>query len=390
LLGIGALFLAWSADHKAIHPVFALLMTGWALATHPLAGLPFAALVIGVLWIRLVQRKEWRPWIGWVGSGLSALATAVCVPLAFILQSLVSKTQVSWHTDQLLQFSTWWRTLIQGVSPPISHLALWPDWADTIQWIIPFFLILGAVIAYFTERRERVLVVHSGLASAGLCLAGAIMAQAGEFSFLINYERSNYADRLFLVAGLVLIPAALLGWAHTWERIRSAPPILICFWVVFLSALSTGAVYGALPRHDAGMIGHGWSVGQADMESVKFIEKDAQGKPYTVLANQSVSAAAVANFGFKRYVGDVFYYPLPTGGPLYQLFLNVTATPSLEPIQEAAQLGESSLVYIVLNAYWWNAEQVQESLKALSSRAWSVRDGEAYIFRFDVSTSTKR
>ena len=95
--------------------------------------------------------------------------------------------------------------------------------------------------------------------------------------------------------------------------------------LAFVVAIGTALSYNALPRHDALVTGRGWSTGAADQEAVKLIEYDADGKPYTVLANQSVSAAAVDLLGFKRYSttndGDVFFYPIPTGGPLYETFL---------------------------------------------------------------------
>ena len=45
--------------------------------------------------------------------------------------------------------------------------------------------------------------------------------------------------------------------------------------------------------------------------------------PYIVLANQSVSAAALLRFGFHTYYGAQFYYAIPTGAPLYQSYLDM-------------------------------------------------------------------
>ena len=52
-------------------------------------------------------------------------------------------------------------------------------------------------------------------------------------------------------------------------------------------------------------------------------------RPYAVPARtRARRRRAVREFGFKRYVDDVFYYPIPTGGPLYEQFLQLVCTAS--------------------------------------------------------------
>ena len=168
--------------------------------------------------------------------------------------------------------------------------------------------------------------------------------------------------------------------------------------LAFVVAIGTALSYNALPRHDALVTGRGWSTGAADQEAVKLIEYDADGKPYTVLANQSVSAAAVDLLGFKRYSttndGDVFFYPIPTGGPLYETFLRMTyGEPSRDTAKDAAKLGGTDLVYVVLNSYWWKAPQVAESLRAVADKDWSVppqtEEGwKLRVFKFDLKNAS--
>ena len=128
------------------------------------------------------------------------------------------------------------------------------------------------------------------------------------------------------------------------------------------------------------------------MEAVRWIDSDAQGAAYTVLANQSVSAAAVRELGFKRYhpsTGSgqaLFYYPIPTGGELYQYFLEaVGREQTLEPIREAGQRTAASVVYVVVNDYWWDAERVAEELSTLADKETTTSDGRVRIFRFNLT-----
>jgi hypothetical protein len=217
-----------------------------------------------------------------------------------------------------------------------------------------------------------------------LALSGLVLRAAGEFAFLIDYERGNYADRLFILAGLILLLPALAGLAAWVERGLRGRATAMATILLFLAAWQAAAVYDALPRHDAAAISRGWSVGRADQEAVRWIERDAAGQTYTVLADQAVSAAAVEAFSFKRYAGEVFYYPIPTGGPLYQLFLiAASGTSTRATVKQAAQLGQSNLVYVVLNDYWWNFDQVNEELTAQADKSQIIEDGKAIIFRFN-------
>jgi hypothetical protein len=129
---------------------------------------------------------------------------------------------------------------------------------------------------------------------------------------------------------------------------------------------------------------HGWSASASDLEAVRWIDRDAENKPYTVLANQSVSAVAVRELGFKRYAeNNVFFYPIPTGGSLYQVFLKMVGTDtSTDTVREAGKLGESKLVYVVLNDYWWDAQKVGDRLAALAQQKMDFDDGKGRVYKF--------
>ena len=153
-----------------------------------------------------------------------------------------------------------------------------------------------------------------------------------------------------------------------------------------LCSIPTALAYNALPRHDALLIGHGWSVSASDIEAVRFIHNDAGSIPYVVLANQSVSAAAVSELGFKRYAGDIFFYPIPTGGPLYTIFLDIANAKRIQDnVQDAAKLAEAKIVYVVIDDYWWNAESVNDALSIEASDQWTI--GSVKIFKFIIKSS---
>lgn len=352
----------------------------WSLATHPLAGLPFFFAGFA-LHIQRVSSSLLRRML----TGAALVGSLLGVPLAFSVRAMLQGDAWSWSWIRAIPNSLGW--FVDRWVQPATHLALWPDWANWQLYLLTALLFGAALYAAFKERTRRSiwLVLIAFALSAGL--SGWLLELTGDFSFLISYERQAYASRLLVVMQLFLLPAALVGIGHWLERAERAHPRIRAAALLLGLTWFSANVYNMLPRHDAAAIGHGWNVGQSDIEAVKFMEKQANGEPYTVLANQTVSAAAIGTLGFKRYVGDIFFYPIPTGGPLYERFLEMMERPDADIAKEAATLTESTLVYVVVNKYWFRAEQLIERLKTISDRTWNVERGASYIFLFDLRTS---
>ncbi len=379
VLGFGAVLL--SLDGKA-HPAAGLSLAAWSLAIHPLAGLPLAGATVTLQWVNLRRERAVRSPITW----LLALASAAAVPLAFFLISRGASTGIVWDFSRVLDLQTWVSSF-SALSPPRNRVALWPDWTALVLFLTPLLAAAAALAAIWRDEEQRHRWTVLTAIGAGTALGGVLMRAAGDFAFLIDYERGNYADRLLLVGLLLVLPAAAVGASRWLAKLETAPAAPAAALLLGLAAWHGAQAHAALPRHDAASASYGWSVGRGDIEAVRWIDSDAQGKAYAVLANQSVSAAAVREFGFKRYHGDVFYYPIPTGGELYQYFLEAVGkeqTP--DPIREAAQLTASDVVYVVVNEYWWDAKRVAEELSALADKETTTSDGRVRVFRFDLTT----
>ncbi len=372
ICGLAALLSALDTSAHKPHPAVALAFAAWSLTIHPLAGLPFACATLALLTSRRIFS-----WIFVVAAGLA-------IPVSFLIISRGASTTIAWDFSRLVDVGTWLQSLAALV-PPRNRVALWPDWTAIVLFLtFPVAFISGCLAAWkdFGRRKTWALLVGSALACV---VAGIILRAAGDFAFLIDYERGNYADRLFLIALFLLIPAAAAGAGRLLAWLETAPALSIVTIFIGLSAWHGAQAYAALPRHDAANVSRGWSVGQSDIEAARWIEQDAQGRVYTVLANQSVSAAAVREYSFKRYAGDVFFYPIPTGGPLYQAYLEAVGPESNpEIIREAGRLGQSDLVYVVLNDYWWDAQRVGEDLSTIANKEATSSDGRVRIFRFEV------
>jgi len=396
VLGLAALLLARACHDRSVSPAAPLLLVLWSAAVHPLAGVPLA-LIVAALVLLPCTRDNIARHIRFAAAWACGILAACSVPLMFLILSLKGRAEINWGWSALLSWTPW-NDLLAAFLPWIgNHFALWPSWASLFDHALPCLLLAAAVGSALMlkdgARRQTVLLAA---AACLLFVAWTVLKSAGEFAFLIEYERGNYADRLYTMALLLLVVAALPAVSRLLERVRRGPPLLGAAFLALLLAGAAALSYNALPRNDALVTGHGWSVGQADIEAVRAIDRDAASAPYTVLADQSVSAAAVMQFGFKRYAGDVFFYPIPTGGPLYDLFLRMTYNePSRDTAAEAGKLGSSKIVYVVLNDYWWNYAYTSETLSAMADNEWTFGEPDkgaghsVKVYKFDLSKPAK-
>ena len=389
LLGLAAFLLVSGNRSDIRHSIAALILAAWCVAVHPLAGAPCFVIVLALSILPSAEGGHiiLRNILAWI----LAISAALSVPLLFAISSATGATPIQWNIAQLVSAQPW-LDLLQSLTPWFENrFVVWSAWAALIEKSIPVILCFFAVATIIKKQDERHRAILLLVTAILLFLSSAALKTAGDFAFLIDYERGNYADRLRLVALLCLIPAALPGIAIAIERMRSG--LIGAGALVFFLAVVSAQSYAALPRHDAVTVGRGWSVGRSDFEAVRAIDRDAGDRPYTVLANQSVSAAAVGTLGFKRYHEDVFFYPIPTGGALYETFLRMTyEDPSNETVKEAASLGGTDLVYVVINDYWWNAEQLNERINDIALDSWIFGETDkgpgrsVRVYAFDINT----
>lgn len=370
-------------------PLLALLAVATA-TVHPLAGIP---LVIFVTLAYLASGERMRGFseaARWIVLGELALAGSVALPIVFIVNSMVSGIGVSIDTEAFrspasiledLQFA---QVATRQFMAAFDLVYSWKAWRD--------LALIGAALAGVAVlwRRTKGGVVY--LAAAAMFFINfALLRSVVRFPFLISYERSNYADRIFELMLFTLAPMAAAALAALFVRAARSFPALRLGLVLVLAAFMTSSLYLAYPRRDKYESSRGWSTSADDVEAVRIINKDAAGRPFIVLANQSVSAAAVREFGFKRYFrsqdpkrpGLLFYYPIPTGDALYQEFLDMNkAYGTYAAAEEAMDLAGVDTAYYVVDYYWWEAQRIILTAKKNADRTWNVND-KAYVFKYE-------
>jgi len=356
----------------AIAGMFAL----GALTAHPMAGLPA---VFYVAMIFLAEKKRWM-------FITATIMSTIALPLAFIVQSIKAQLPLGLALPTLAKIS--------ALPIAVFFETHFNAWGDTAYLIIGnFFLITAGLGIYGAWRMRRatgamqtspvrrfIPLIAAGIAFANFLILGLFF----DFPFLIAYERADFAGRMLTLTALFLlpyVPDALRrrGGSETLPYATQRTFTTIIIGIVFVSS-----IYGAYPRYDAYASSAGFNVTKADTEAVQAIEKYAAGRDYVVLANQATSSSGISELGFKKYYpGDIFFYPIPTGGPLYQLFLTMSSAPNITTIEKAREITGAPLVFFVMSNYWWDATRVIEQTKPLADAVWTFENGDVTVMVFE-------
>ncbi len=352
--------------------VLALLALA-AILVHPLAGLPAALFVVLT---GIATQENWTSSVRWTAGTIVSIGGALMLPVAFLFSGPSSSLGFSLSNLGTLLPATFFSTRFNVLGDLAAFIG-------TNQWL--WLMGLAAVAAFIlwqlTSRRWLVLPLTAGL----LLINAIILSVAGDFSFLIDYEQTNYVDRVISLTIFAIAPLALVGFALGMERLLQMKKGLVTLGLTALFLITVGAnVYASYPRHDAYNVSRGFTVGDSDHDTVASIESHADGQPYIVLANQAVSAAAIQDFGFAHYYGpneDVFYYPVPTGGPMYEIFLEmIEEIATRDLVYEAMDLADVDRAYFVVNDYWWSAERAVERAKLSTENWFLIDDGATTVF----------
>ncbi|MFH1745348.1 MAG: hypothetical protein ABH881_04270 [bacterium] len=367
---------------SAFDLIVIFLLSLAALLVQPIAGIP-AVLFSTALAIRH-NDIEYKKYF----YALVFLSSIFAIPLAFYLFG--DKTNATDSAMISVRFNDLFHEFVQWFKPVNPNqenflLNLIYLYSFNIKILIAAIVAAGAWVAIKHKNNCQNFFLYLNM-SAALFLS-YIFAKLLPFDFLIYYERSNYADRILFMACFFLFPFIFIAIFAFFDALNKKNNIIKYSFIIFFALLITNSLYISYPRLDNYFNSHGFSVGQYDIEAVQWINKNANSKNYIVLSNQQVAAAALREFGFNKYykVNDteIFYYPIPTGGQLYQYYLDmVYKQPSRTTINVAMSLVNAEQAYFVLNKYWWASPKIKEEAKIEADSWEEFGDGEVVVFKY--------
>ena len=358
------------------------------LLIHPLAGLP-ALIFLFLLTVFTFFKKQQGvfEFVRHVVFIMSTLLASVAIPLVFLAALLFFKGPAAIISLKTIEGANNFLTALGWALPNfINHFRPLYDLAYTYGQNIPFILLIIGFAGYFLLRKHLPAVLVYVTAFFCLIVNYILIKLFADFPSLIKYEQGIYPGRILEISFYFLIPLFLFALYKFFEKLmESKSRGLKIFFILIFAAFLTFSLYYSYPKDDGEdyQIDRGYSVSLFDLNAVHAIDADAAGTDYIVLANQSVSAAAVREFGFNKYFGPYFYYPIPTGDPLYQYYLKmVYQTPSRVTVTEAADLTGVKLVYFVLNKYWTDSDKILEAARPTADETLEIGNGKIWIFKY--------
>jgi len=309
------------------------------------------------------------------------IIAAVALPLAFTLIEKISSTSTTTggiNNPELNLFS-WPKFLVPGKENFLLNFVYL--YGFNFKIIITAIIAVGVYIAWRRRQEEKTTFLFLGM-SLSLLVSYFICALL-PLNFLISYERTDFLNRILIAATLFALPFILISFRAFISRVLEQEIFIKFTLLIFISSLITASLYISYPRYDRYFNSRGYSVGEYDLAATKWIEENTKGD-FIVLANQQVSAAALSQFGFKKYYKDnIFYYPIPTSSPLYRYYLDmVYKTPTKKTMIEAMDSVGTNEAYFILNKYWWQFPKVLAEAK-FSADSWQeLGNGNVFVFKY--------
>jgi hypothetical protein len=348
---------------------------------HPLAGLPAFIFIILFTIFSLSFNKTIKNAL----LSLIFLAASFAIPAFFALASFIlGKNGSVFSVKSPENIFLFFKDLNWHLPVIINHFNPFLDLVYAYGKNISFIIALAALVGLFLIGKKMPTVFIYPLIFLSIIINYILLKSFISFPALIQYEQNIYPSRILEISFYFLIPPFLFAIYKFYEKVLKSAPAIKIFFVLLLSIFMTFSLYYSYPKDDGEdyHIDRGYSVSRADISAVNKIEEDAAGEDYIALANQSVSAAAIREFGFAEYYGPYFYYPIPTGDPLYQYYLKmVYESPKRETIKEAAELTGVNLVYFVLNKYWTDADKISPEAQKNADETIFV-DNKITIFKY--------
>lgn len=375
-------WLVYAERPTQTHLGIAILLILATLAIHPIVGIPL------LVWLLVLIFDEYL--IAYTNLKNKRLLLTLAIPIAslalpavFLLNNLIGSTlttRLTLPSIAMLGFTNLWRIETTQFSPQFNQLF---DllYLYRYNWTLLILIVLMCGLRVLIKKgypRLRDFIIGFAIT----WFSSILLTLFFTFSELIAYEQVDFANRVFLAALYFIIPVILLSGIELYKRLSSSRYSQFVAAVV-LTVIITSVFFISYPRYDRYETIRNFTTSAHDIEAVRRVDELANGQDYIVLANQSVSAAAIQEFGFKAYYNDHFFYPVPTGGPLYEHYLSmVYDTPSKENAQKAATLTGVNTIYFLLNDYWFEAETIRAQAISLADSYEEIHNGAVVIFTY--------
>ncbi len=362
------------------NPLWSLILATATLAIHPLTGIPAICWSLLIL-INKNSSKIKKGTTNYLRFFLF-IVSSLALPLALFISGGNDLKKISWNFYYIFEpLKNLFSNLnTAGQENYLLNVIYFFEYNYNL-WLI-IILAISLILFYRSQHRRN---LKSLIFINGALLAAYLISSQIIFTDLINYEQSNFSERLLVIIMIFFLPIILFTLQKLINLILKQNITSKIIWLFFGVTLLSCSLYISYPRIDKYFNSRGYSTSINDIRAVDEIAETASA-PYIVLANQQVSAAALKELGFNHYYqsakGLIYFYPIPTGGELYQFYLDmVYKNPSRETMASARALTGVNESYLVINKYWFQSDRIINAAK-ISADSWKTIDNNIYIFKY--------
>lgn len=360
---------------KSIVPLSILTLA--TVGIHPLAGLPalifFSFVILFKLDFDAYKKRMTLIFL--------FILNSISIPLIFLINSRISnlKINLGLPTEEMIISAIYDSRLYF-----VNNFNLLFDFVYFYKVNFYILIFLLAMIIMITKYTKKLLPYF--LSFIVLFINYLILNFLFSFDFLIDYEKSDYTNRILEISFYFLYPIIIYGIYIFLDRLSAQKKHLKIVAIIFIAGIITSSFYISYPRSDDYETSHSFNVTKSDIDTVHWINEDAKNIDFIVLANQQVSAAAILEFGFKKYYNfDQFYYPIPTSSPLYEYYLKmVDDKPNPEYMFDAMKSVGVTQGYFVINNYWWKFNEINKEAKKTADSYTIINNGDNIIFKYSI------
>lgn len=360
--------------------LFGFILTFTTICIHPLIGLPLFLIYLTSI---IGQNKK-------IFYFLYSILLTILLPITFYFNFKRSRQGVGFK-NPLNNLDSFWSLF----SRPHYYWLDYGNWAwqalyyyhDVIKTLFIIVAMVGMIIAikkYQIKKTYFFLITIFALFASTFLLSTTL-----NFTDVIYYEQGAYASRLLIMILLILLPFFVISLRELFTLIKKQPKKQFSLAIIF-SGLLLISWYFTYPTIDPVSHHTGYNVRQADIDAVHFIDNLNEGKKdYIVLTNQLISAAALREFSFVKYLktpaGEQYFYSVPTGGPLYQYFRKmVYHEPKREWMEEAMNFAGVKKAYFVHTNYWAPAREINDKAKLEADNWWELENGRVWVYEYAI------
>ncbi len=225
----------------------------------------------------------------------------------------------------------------------------------------------------------------------GLIVDAWILRSVIVFPNVIVYEQGDYPLRLLKSSLLFLLPFTMYGayilYTSIMGYVKNKKQLITVSIVILISIFLTFSFYFSYPQKNPKARFPGFNVSASDIHAVEYIHDLHADYDYIVLSNQLVSAAALTEYSFAKHfnspLGELFYYSVPTGGPLYTYYGKmIYEGQKREYMIDAINLAGVDTAYFVVNKYWANSANIIEGAKLSADTSKEIDNGNVWVFEY--------